>query len=277
MGQGGSRVVPGGLRPGLSPARLRARVAQANRGETAEDRAGQRHRLLAPPQLRHQLHDRDRRGVGVSVAAGGAGRCSLAADDRFRPQRHVLVSPHRTAGAKQPGGDHRARRGRVARAPGGGRASRRLGRPEGLRRDHRRRGGCVLGIALTASADDIHLQGAYGVFAAEARDVAPAYAPETVSTDGWAATRNAFLAWFPLLTVVLCGLHGCLKVRDRCRTARELHRRVWDVYRAATAEEFRRLMDALQQWCATQTWTASVCEIADEAVEPDGDLRGGLC
>ena len=38
---------------------------------------------------------------------------------------------------------------------------------------------------------------AYGVFAAEARDVEPEYAPETVNTDGWAATRNAFLALFP--------------------------------------------------------------------------------
>ena len=47
---------------------------------------------------------------------------------------------------------------------------------------------------------------------------------------------------FPLITVVLCFLHGFLKIRDRCRKAHELHRRVWDVYRAATAEEFRRLM-----------------------------------
>jgi len=89
-------------------------------------------------------------------------------------------------------------------------------------------GGCVLGVALTASADDAHLQEAYGVFAAEARDVDPEYAPETVNTDGWAATRNAFLAWFPQITVVLCFLHGFLKIRDRCRKAHELHRRVWD-------------------------------------------------
>ncbi|AGA31227.1 hypothetical protein [Singulisphaera acidiphila] len=55
--------------------------------------------------------------------------------------------------------------------------------------------GCVLGVALSASsADDAHLQEAYGVFAAEARDVEPEYAPETVNTNGWAATRNAFLA-----------------------------------------------------------------------------------
>jgi hypothetical protein len=118
-----------------------------------------------------------------------------------------------------------------------------------------------LGVALTPSADDVHLQEAYVVFAAEARDVAPEYAPETVNTVGWAATRNASRAWFPLITVVLCFLHGFLKVRDRCRKARELHRRVWDVYRAATAEEFRRLMNELQQWCGTQTWTASVREM----------------
>jgi hypothetical protein len=122
-------------------------------------------------------------------------------------------------------------------------------------------GGCLLGVALTASADDAHLQEAYGVFAAEARDVEPEYAPETVNTDGWAATRNAFLAWFPRIAVVLCFLHGFLKIRDRCRKARELHRRVWDVYRAATAEEFRRLMNEFQQWCGTQTWTASVREM----------------
>jgi hypothetical protein len=122
-------------------------------------------------------------------------------------------------------------------------------------------GGCVLGVALTSSADDAHLQEAYGVFAAETRDVKPEYAPKTVNVDGWAATRNAFQALFPRIAVVLCFLHGFLKIRDRCRKAHELHRRVWDVYRAATAEEFRRLMNELQQWCGTRAWTASVREM----------------
>ena len=125
-------------------------------------------------------------------------------------------------------------------------------------------GGCLLGVALTASADDAHLREAYGVFAAEARDVEPEYAPETVNTDGWAATRNAFISLFPTIAVVLCFLHGFLKVRDRCRKARDLHRRVWDVYRAATAEEFRRLMGEFQRWCATQTWTAPVREMLEK-------------
>src|SRR5262245_55124974 len=58
--------------------------------------------------------------------------------------------------------------------------------------------GCCLGAALaqTAGADD--LQQAYGVFNAEARDAQPGYAPRTVSADGWAATRQAWQALFPL-------------------------------------------------------------------------------
>ena len=57
--------------------------------------------------------------------------------------------------------------------------------------------GCVLGVGLTASADDAHLEEAYGVFVAEARDVDPEYAPQTVNTDGWASTQNAFQTLFP--------------------------------------------------------------------------------
>jgi hypothetical protein len=122
-------------------------------------------------------------------------------------------------------------------------------------------GGCFLGVALTSSADDTHLREAYGVFAAQARDVEPEYTPKTVNADGWAATKNAFRSLFPTITVVLCFLHGFLKIRDRCGKAHDLHRRVWDVYRAATAEEFRRRMGEFQQWCGTQIWTAPVREM----------------
>jgi hypothetical protein len=122
-------------------------------------------------------------------------------------------------------------------------------------------GGCILGVALTESADEARLQAAYGDFAAAARDVDPEYAPQTVNTDGWAATRNAFQSLFPLITTVLCFLHGFLKIRERCRKARELHRRIWDVYRAKTAEEFRQRMSELQQWCDGQSWPAAVGEM----------------
>ena len=136
-------------------------------------------------------------------------------------------------------------------------------------------GGCILGVALTAAADDAHLQEAYGVFAAEARDVEPEYAPETVNTDGWAATRNAFQTLFSLITVVLCFLHGFLKIRDRCRKARELHRRVWDVYRG-----HRGGVSTPDERASTVVWHANLDRLgardAGEAVEQDGVLRGGL-
>ncbi len=61
-----------------------------------------------------------------------------------------------------------------------------------------------------------------------------------------ASSSNAFQTLFPLITVVLCFLHGFLKIRDRCRKARELHRRVWYVCRAAFVEQFRRLMNELE-------------------------------
>ena len=116
----------------------------------------------------------------------------------------------------------------------------------------------ILGVALTDSADDDHLRQAYGQFAAEAQRLAPQYAPKTVNTDGWAATRNAFRSLFPTIAVILGFLHGFLKVRDRSRQNHELHRRIWDIYRAASADEFRRLMAQFQQWCGTQSWKTAV-------------------
>ncbi len=122
--------------------------------------------------------------------------------------------------------------------------------------------GCILGVGLTQAADDEHLRAAYGDFAAEARELDPDYAPKTINTDGWAATQNAFLAWFPSIVVILCFLHGFLKIRDRSRKNHDLHRQVWEVYWAKTVEEFRSRMAAFRAWFESQTWTASVREMA---------------
>lgn len=70
---------------------------------------------------------------------------------------------------------------------------------------------------------------------------------------------------------VLCFLHGFLKIRDRCRKARELHRRVWDVYRAETAAEFRIRMAAFRQWCTQQTWPQAVLEMLKKLWNHEAD------
>ena len=138
--------------------------------------------------------------------------------------------------------------------------------------------GCLLGIALTKSADDAHLAVAYGDFAAEARDVKLDYVPQSVNTDGWACTQNAFRSLFAGIAVILCFLHGFLKIRERCHKQQnhELHRRVWEVYRAPTVEDFRRLMNELWAWCATQTWTSSVRDMVAKLWKKTGQFTRSL-
>lgn len=112
--------------------------------------------------------------------------------------------------------------------------------------------GCILAAALTKSADDKHLSEAYGVFDSEARDVSPNWQPKSINTDGWKATRKSLQGLFPQVLLVLCFLHGFLKIRDRCRKHYDLHERVWEVYHAETEPEFRTKLSELKEWSQTQ-------------------------
>ncbi len=49
------------------------------------------------------------------------------------------------------------------------------------------------------------------------QNVQPAYQPKTVNTDGWKATRLAWLALFPCILIIRCFLHGWLSIRERCK------------------------------------------------------------
>ena len=51
--------------------------------------------------------------------------------------------------------------------------------------------GVVLGAEVSPGFSKEELQAAYGVFAEEAKQVDPEYAPSTVNTDGYAATIGA--------------------------------------------------------------------------------------
>jgi hypothetical protein len=124
--------------------------------------------------------------------------------------------------------------------------------------------GCLLGLALTEAADDDHLRDAYGTFREEARDMDPTYTPATVNTDGWKATQKAWRTLFSGIAVILCFLHGFLKVRDRSRKDHELHRRLWEVYWAATKGEFTQRMQAFRRWWQGKPWTAPVREALEK-------------
>lgn len=124
--------------------------------------------------------------------------------------------------------------------------------------------GCILGVSLTDEADEAHLKVAYGVFAAEAQDVTVDYAPKSVNTDGWWATQNAFLGLFPTISIILCFLHGFLKVRDRCFKDVELHKQIWEVYFAKSKAEFHERMDRFKEWFSQQKAKACVVEMTSK-------------
>lgn len=130
--------------------------------------------------------------------------------------------------------------------------------------------GCILGIALSASADQDHLTEAYGVFATETRELKPDYEPKTVNTDGWWATQNAFKNLFSTIVPILCFLHGFLKIRDRGRKLRDLHQQVWDIYRAESKETFIQAMSDFKIWFDQGTWNNTVIEAVDKLCQRVG-------
>lgn len=123
--------------------------------------------------------------------------------------------------------------------------------------------GCILGAEPAATAGTDDLTAAYAVFRQEARDVAPGYAPVTVNTDGWKATKAAWRALFPRVVILLCYLHAWLKIRDRARHLKEVFadvsRRVWEAYHAPDRRHFAQRLRRLGQWAREQL-TGAVLE-----------------
>lgn len=118
---------------------------------------------------------------------------------------------------------------------------------------------CVLGASLSLNADSPGLTAAYGHFKTEAHNLAPAYSPQTVNTDGWSAIQLAWQSLFPLITVILCFLHAFLNIRSRAKGLKEqyhtLKTKVWAAYHALDPDTFSQKIADLQLW-ASQTLTA---------------------
>jgi hypothetical protein len=109
---------------------------------------------------------------------------------------------------------------------------------------------CVWGIAISLSEGKEGLQTAYGNFATEARLMKPDFAPKSVVIDGWAATRNAWSTLFPTIKLILCFLHGVLKVGSCTKNLKEqwamIRKMLWEAYKATDAEDFIAQIDAFK-------------------------------
>jgi hypothetical protein len=135
---------------------------------------------------------------------------------------------------------------------------------------------CILGASVATSASQVDLEKAYGVFASEAQALDADYSPETVNTDGWQATQNAWKALFNQITVILCFLHAFINIRDRTKKAfgelgQEVQRRVWGAYRATSKRAFAQRLRRLREWASTvlpesemKQKTLDLCDKRDE-------------
>ncbi len=111
---------------------------------------------------------------------------------------------------------------------------------------------CVLGASVSTTADAAGLTAAYAVFKQEAQAIQPKYQPETVNTDGWAATSKAWRTLFPSVVTILCFLHAFIKIRSRCKRLGEhyeqIKQQVWEIYHAVDRDEFHERVRSLQGW-----------------------------
>lgn len=110
---------------------------------------------------------------------------------------------------------------------------------------------CVWGMEPSLSETAEGLTSAYGVFRAEAEQVQPQYQARSVNTDGWPATRDAWRRLFSTITLILCFLHGVIKVRKRAARfeyKKELFELIWDAYKQPTREEFLFALNHLKDW-----------------------------
>lgn len=134
-------------------------------------------------------------------------------------------------------------------------------------------GGCTLGISVAAEATSDSLEAAYGEFVTEAQAVFPDYQARSVCTDGFKPTREAWRRLFPQLTLVLCFLHAILKIKERCRGAlrRQVLKRAWGVYQAATKGQFAQRLRRLSEW-AGATLDGGVAEMVHKVCQHREDF-----
>ncbi len=138
-------------------------------------------------------------------------------------------------------------------------------------------GDCVLGASLAVKADSQELTEAYGHFQKEAQQLQPGYTPETVNTDGWAATQKAWSTLFPLVVIIECFLHAFLKIRDRCQhkfqaVYPEIKQQVWDIYAASDPDQFKQRLMAFKRWSQDKVTGAALEAITKLCAKADSFL-----
>lgn len=131
--------------------------------------------------------------------------------------------------------------------------------------------GCILGAGLAKNSGTVSLTESYRDFHKEALNLNPDYHPETVNTDGWEPTQNAWKKLFPTVAIILCFLHSFLRIRDRCgrngSLLRSISEKVWNVYHSDTLAQFSQRVRRLREWIRTHMEEGTVRDKISELCE----------
>ena len=123
---------------------------------------------------------------------------------------------------------------------------------------------CILGAEVVESSGEADLKKGYRVFRDEARNLDPDYSPDTVNTDGWDATQAVWKTLFPLILLLPCFLHFVLKIKNRCRSDKDLlhtlQDKIWSAYHAENRASFAQQLRRLREWVAPRQMATTVKE-----------------
>jgi hypothetical protein len=112
--------------------------------------------------------------------------------------------------------------------------------------------GCLLGVGIAESSGAQDLVKAYKEFQTEALAIDPNYKPETVNTDGWLPTQQAWQQLFPTITTILCFLHAFLKIEKRAKRFKELFEivkgKAWNIYHSDNRTQFAQRIRRFREW-----------------------------
>ena len=115
--------------------------------------------------------------------------------------------------------------------------------------------GCILGAEVTNTCDEKGLVEAYGVFKKEALHLETGYKPDSINLDGWKAGSKAWKNLFKNITIIVCFLHGFIKIRDRALKRmkdvfQKISEKVWNCYKAENKRCFSQSIRRLKEWAS---------------------------
>ncbi len=114
-------------------------------------------------------------------------------------------------------------------------------------------GDCFFGAHVSPNVSYEALRQAYGIYKLETQLAYPDYTPTTINIDGFASTRKSITHLFPNTTLILCFLHGFLKIETAATKRYDelfciISQKVWQCYEAKDKFSFAQNIRRLEEW-----------------------------